>query len=1679
MEKILTSLQAIAQSQRILQPEQTIELCLMPLRPYWTQKSDLLSTDIVPKVEQVLLSLLKINRGDLNVACATSIGINLYHLYNLESNPHKYFWNLISNVTDNTSKANIVAFNYVVSKLGRFNKSSLGKITQHLLNLKDQTLHFPALIALHSLFKECGQSLSKSAWPAFKFAKKYVVYNTNSNEAIQIAALRLIEILFQYPDEVDIKKIVNCIKTVSNEPLNTKFVIDLACVIIAKCAIYSIPEKCIMGSSNESENEVNAIADNANDSDFKIPQKSNNEVIAPNQANSNRKQSMKGSKSTKKKQSVLLKAYEIILQFKTHFGVIFGYFMDYLEPEFVFNNVRDLFDFVIGNIDQSYIKKVTCFFGRDIHSLFYESMRDKPMIDVNLMMTLTYDEETARETAGIAHTKIWSSDLIERNASARFFISLATYYQKVALEELHVALHFIAMPPDDSETLEREYEGMTLIAALIISSLNCSIIKEKTLINRFINYVLKEKADEELYVRSLFKVIAPLKKEFFEGFDIEPLLEQYVNKIMKKRQSDQTENLNLPMALIESLLAFLSIHHNYKIATEFSKFCFSIINILSPVMIMPVVRLFNSADINVPSSYLLSMLHFFLNYIVVNGVPLDYIAMKIPVLMKIPEEVVNIGKTSKHLKKINIFEVSPLFLIDSTVLVKKILDALPRYFERLNKEDAFTFIDACLNSQNKVAGFISLLIILLSQTETNEKIPKRLHSMILNSLAEKEYDVISTQIACECIAIHLSHYPDFVSDTNESRRQETSMSCFIESAIVRRINLNDQEIVSIILRTSKRIKNPVLTNYVLHELTSIYETKSEQMVSLNMGEQQLQQLLNLLCDVRFVSTYQMYLISNCIQKLIPIVLPNLIEKSTVIMLIIALDNFRNSLNPFCKQYFFDLFRSLFSLSQNVALNFDLKIPRPSMRLQSKLVACGALADLSKRRPFQENLINKMPPFFILLQRTKDQRVEEFIVSAAECFGRNFLKSHEENPEMNDELGSWFKLARQILASNSIIGFGKATVEPNTAVKHASLNILYSLLPALAQTKPLMTACMDDCMTSTLRAIESRRIELQEIAYLILSKFLSLFQFFVTDQGVKLLELYDAQFSNAIRYAFPDSMNVASSYLTKYLDFAFLEYQKNEKSCLLLIETLIKNLKTIGTKMRTSGYYAISSKLCVLSQRYPNVAEMSSSFLKELTPHFFGLINDIIKLRTDQVKQNEQNHSSFHRSFMTLFRDAMSPFCSDFLNSFIWLQKNYPSQSCQSLDISSLSAFLLLELTSSTESWRSASAFSAFSSLLQSYDEISDELFLLIVNTMCNVALWDQSRLTPFVSKFLHYAGKIAAERNMTSVFVALTSLALASHQCDAYTLGLIFKYTDRNIIENSIEQFADLIINELIESISKSNSETQNAEITKLNDNAFSLCLLNEDKAIAAITILFDMSSNAIPLILSRIFNQRIEHSVRFQMVSIARAFARIETRVCIDRIASFLIEHFDDGGLETIAEIVIKRPEIGKELLKRGIISRSVKIEVDYKSIINNDENNRQYKGSSFKNSGLNILHFYELILDHFGSVEIVCEEIAKSCLFYISLFGNDRSHGEKVTATAIQIMKRCEQTKKDCMKLVYRAFPDDKRQEITKIMKKWSSKKIVKKVSLLKFSNKVPRRRNVDDGNTDEWLSLDDDES
>ena len=104
------------------------------------------------------------------------------------------------------------------------------------------------------------------------------------------------------------------------------------------------------------------------------------------------------------------------------------------------------------------------------------------------------------------------------------------------------------------------------------------------------------------------------------------------------------------------------------------------------------------------------------------------------------------------------------------------------------------------------------------------------------------------------------------------------------------------------------------------------------------------------------------------------------------------------------------------------------------------------------------------------------------------------------------------------------------------------------------------------------------------------------------------------------------------------------------------------------------------------------------------------------------------------------------------------------------------------------------------------------------------------------------------------------------------------------------------------------------------------------------------------------------------------------------------------------------------------------------------------------------------------------MCIEVAKAALFFVSIFGNDRVRGEKMSATAVQIIKRCQKVEPKAFEIAFDSLANDRKGEVMKAMKKWSSKKIVRKVSLLKFSSKTPRRRNNEDEGA--WQSLDDDD-
>jgi hypothetical protein len=161
-----------------------------------------------------------------------------------------------------------------------------------------------------------------------------------------------------------------------------------------------------------------------------------------------------------------------------------------------------------------------------------------------------------------------------------------------------------------------------------------------------------------------------------------------------------------------------------------------------------------------------------------------------------------------------------------------------------------------------------------------------------------------------------------------------------------------------------------------------------------------------------------------------------------------------------------------------------------------------------------------------------------------------------------------------------------------------LQIINALLPLIAQKVPLLTDCLDDLMASTIRAIETKKAELHEHAYPTLSLVVQEFRFRRTDGEGRLLDLYEPNFSLATRYAFPNAVEVASGFLVDYLDFAFDRFEKNKQGIFGMLEGYVAGMSRVTEK--TSGFFCVASKICVLARSIPEVFENLANFLERLS-----------------------------------------------------------------------------------------------------------------------------------------------------------------------------------------------------------------------------------------------------------------------------------------------------------------------------------------------------------------------------------------------------------------------------------------------------------------------------------------------
>jgi hypothetical protein len=574
------------------------------------------------------------------------------------------------------------------------------------------------------------------------------------------------------------------------------------------------------------------------------------------------------------------------------------------------------------------------------------------------------------------------------------------------------------------------------------------------------------------------------------------------------------------------------------------------------------------------------------------------------------------------------------------------------------------------------------------------------------------------------------------------------------------------------------------------------------------------------------------------------------------------------------------------------------------------------------------------------------------------------------------------------------GFGESRVEPNVTVKCCALRIILSIFPKLAAAGEGQAGSLDDVMTATIHAIEAKRIELDALAFEILRR--------VVDAFRAPLQIYESQFAVAIRASFPHAIDASSDFHVCYLDAAMRSFAENPRGCLILIETYVKGLSAVSYG---AGWFAICAQLCAIARENAAVFRAFAAFFEGLAGPFAELLLDTVKLRTGGSDWAQ----------LSLYRAKMEGCYRNFLGAAVWLRKVFHADGV--LTTAAIVAFLLLELTASTEGWRVFAAFAALTAVLPGCDLVET-----VVGAMLQVARTNMQLLKSLVPQFLSAATAVLPQ---SALWPAVAATAL-NYAADAAVLARVLKFVSWEVIVTSLHQYTDFVIGELREA---------------------TVC---EAEAVALMTIVFDRAPIAIPSILPRIF--AVDGFVKFKLRIIERAYARIETRAAIDQIANFLTANLDEEALRVLGAVLLKRPAIGDELLKRGVADQCI---------------NRIFHSGS----GLTVLYILHLIFDRLCQFTEVCLPIARAALRTFGLEGYDRVNGEMICVLTISLLRKCDRIRSQTTDQAFLAMGASTKAELIHLLQKYTMKKPVKRVALMRFSS-APSRRSTDET---EWQKFD----
>ena len=1309
MSEVVAVLKDLTRSKRLQPAEQIILQRLF-------QFEDLLPRDLndapFAEIESLLLKLLLVNNGELSMPCSLRIGSCLMALYSGRQNSK--IWNVLSAVHKNPCKANIYCAGFLIDKLGQHAKSMIQGFVNDMVGAKP-VLFEPALYALNVCFRRAPQECVKLAEKAFLSGKKAVA---EKSDFMQLRGLNLLRTLVDACPGMT-QKVLLCIKALAATEVSV-LVLDEISHLFAKIAVMGLDDTV----------EVKG--------EFQVGRR-------------------------KDDSEALQRALGLLPEIPKVFKQALRRVLAMLSLSYIHKHWKVLFQWIRSN-SFDHLHVLFAYLSADDLNSIYEHVitQDISQEQLQLLEMLTRDEDAVRATASLALQLLTTQPSKARGTECSFFRKLAKSHVALARNYLKASVMFLHNPPD-TQNANREIRGMAMVATEILS---VDWELAEPLKDKIVDYIpraLKSKFWEAHY-HAAFLLMATLPEEYWPKDVVAKQLDEFaryceVGLIVTDAIKGKLQMTALAITLFitnhpdvqGAARVMVAIHENEVLESFATKLC--------------IVLAFPHLPMDAQQRTSLSQR---VRSLANSATPApEYMRAQLERPMLTPASLIRPMSPSASTEVPKIF-----FYVHASLFAEKCAEMFPDFILSLPGDMGSKFITTFVTSQMNYPIAPLVLLNLLRNDKARTMMPSNLYVYILEHLAVSDNSP-RVQLFSECLGLCVKRHPEILSDVGKQieRMENPKHKCLAYAGLFCKCQPNDNFLIYAMHELNGMAFNAESSAYALYALDTLYETNMIQLSMLPLVNDQPTFFVSFLNSPHVMRPFVLFYTAKAFNSLLAIVSPELENDRKFVAPDIKslIRGFNHMKIPYAPQIYNYVLRAVLALARQMAPSEKITYPMSrGASYQAKLSSCGVLCDYLKGTDEKVDYFSIVHDVIQTLQLTSDRRASDFISEIAVHFVQQAAGEESSEP-VRKRIKEWTDLIKSCITCQDT-GETQIVIDSSAMVKKCCLAVSSTLLAAIRKSEPLMTESLDDIVTSAVRCIDNSANDLVEETYNTLSCLLTTFGDMTDEHGHKVLDLYESQFSAAIRAGF-DNLSLCGTFMLKFLALHLDEIRSSPDDFLHLLDIFINGLSK--TKEYNSTYLAITAQILV-------AARISKTVLEHVAP-FQSLFCEKLGATVAKAKDLWTNQPP-NWTEIAKFRTDYSSVYSEIVAGFVWLQSLTGSNIIPPQE---LLVFFINEISNCTEGWRITAATHGVVSLIQYYaSEIPDDKLDAMLRTIGQGDKMTTSSLPLFIDVC---AKRLASRPDSWKLIMALIERILS---CSSQSLAYMLYYGDPDIVL----QYADTLL---------------------------------------------------------------------------------------------------------------------------------------------------------------------------------------------------------------------------------------------------------------------------------------------